>query len=203
MQNDTKFRNQNFSMTSISDYLEEYSRTLWTAMKEVDRGQLEIAARVLNNARGHGLRIFSCGNGGSAAIAQHMECDLKKGCYFKDRSSLEVISLANNVPLITAIANDINYEEIFCAQLEMANIRDGEVLIMISSSGNSPNVLRACEWAKNNGMITIGMTGFDGGELLKQAAVRLHLPIKNYGIVEDCHQSLMHVISQFHELSLR
>ncbi len=203
MQNDLKFRNQNFSKESIGQYLDEYSKSIAIALKEVDWTQLEITANAIKKARGYGLRIFSAGNGGSAAISQHLECDLKKGCYFKDRSSIEVVSLTNNMSLITAIANDVSYEEIFSSQLEMANVKEGEILILISSSGNSPNILRACEWANANGMITIGMTGFDGGELYKTAQVRLHIPFRNYGVVEDCHQALMHCLSQFHELGLR
>lgn len=203
MQNDTRFRNKNFSMESIGHYLDEYSKSTWIALKEVDCSQLEIAANVIKNARAWGLRIFVAGNGGSSAIAEHLDCDFTKGTHFKDRSNLEVISLVSNTAVMTAIANDISYEEIFSKRLEFANAREGEILILISSSGNSPNIVKACEFARARNMIVIGLTGFSGGKLMEQANVRLHVPFHNYGVVEDAHQSLMHVLAQWHELSLR
>ncbi len=172
-------------------------------MKEVDRQQLDIASRLIKNARGYGLRIFVAGNGGSSSIADHLGCDMTKGTYIKDRSSIEVISLVSNTAILTAIANDISYDDIFSYQLGMANVRAGELLILISSSGNSPNIVKANDWALANGMITIGLTGFTGGKLMERASVRLHVPFHNYGIVEDCHQAIMHCLAQFHELSLR
>lgn len=203
MSNDTRFRNKNFNTESIGRYVDEYSKTLWTAMKEVDHGQLEIASRLIKNSRAYGLRIFVCGNGGSAAIADHLDCDFVKGTSFADRSNLEVVSLVSNQALFTAIANDIGYNEVFSKQLEYANVKEGELLILISSSGNSPNILKACEWANQHKMITIGLTGFSGGDLYQKAKVRLHVPFHNYGVVEDCHQALMHCLAQYHELSLR
>lgn len=203
MQNDTRFRNQNFSSLSISQHLDEYSKALQQGIGAVNRAQLEAAAGVVNSARFWGLRMFVCGNGGSASIADHLDCDFVKGTFFPDRPSLKVVSLVSNQALFSAIANDIGYDEVFSKQLEMAGAREAEILILISSSGNSPNIVKACEWANNKNMTTVGLSGFTGGELYKKSRVKLHVPVHNYGIVEDCHQMLMHSLAQFHELSLR
>jgi len=106
------------------------------------------------------------------------------------------VSLASHLELITAIANDISYDEIFAYQLKtLASV--GDVLVTISSSGNSENIVRAIDWAKANGVGTIAMTGFAGGRSARLADVNLHVAAENYGIAEDVHQSLMHCLAQY------
>ena len=111
-----------------------------------------------------------------------------------------VMSLSHPIELITAIANDIEYAEIFVHQLRNA-ARPGDVLITISSSGDSENIVRALAWARDNGLGTISMTGFSGGRSAKLADINLHVAAENYGVVEDAHQALMHILSQYVRMS--
>ncbi len=198
MQN-TRDRNKTFSEISAHEYLLGYSEALSTALKAVGKQNVNEAAKELWAARSLDRRIFIAGNGGSASISEHMECDFQKGCH--EGSTLNTRSLVSNVAVLTAIANDISYDRVFQYQLEMAVPRPGEVLILISSSGNSKNIVEAAKYATSENMVVIGMTGFDGGWLRRHCDVSLHVPFNNYGVVEDCHQALMHICAQFHYLS--
>jgi phosphoheptose isomerase len=111
--------------------------------------------------------------------------------------------LTSNTALLTAIANDFNYSQTFSFQLELANLTADDVVLLISSSGNSENVIQAAEFAKAKGVKVIGLTGFSGGKLKTTADISLHIDCDNYGVVEDCHQSIMHVLAQFHDLQTR
>ena len=144
--------------------------------------------RILVEAYTRGARMFSCGNGGSASIANHLQCDHVKGVRTEDRPRPRVLSLSTNVELLTAIANDIGYENVFVYQLQSQS-RPGDVLIAVSSSGRSPNIVQALTWARDNGLRTIAITGFDGGAARTVAEVSIHVDCTNYGIVEDLHQS--------------
>ena len=110
--------------------------------------------------------------------------------------SPRVISLSTNVELLTAIANDIAYEEVFTYQLQSQS-EPGDVLIAVSSSGRSPNIVRALTWARDRGLRTIALTGFDGGDARAVAEVTIHVSGSNYGIVEDSHQAIMHALAQY------
>jgi len=143
-----------------------------------------------------GKRIYSCGNGGSAAIANHLVCDCLKGIRTNTAIKPKVYSLSTTVETITAIVNDIGSEEMFSFQLSSLG-EGGDLLIAISSSGASPNIIKALQLARTMGMKTIAMTGFAGGEAVKIADVSLHVDCENYGIVEDLHQSLMHILAQY------
>jgi D-sedoheptulose 7-phosphate isomerase len=140
--------------------------------------------------------IYSCGNGGSAAISGHLLCDFLKGIQTDTKLLPRVVSLASHIELITAIANHIDYAEVFAYQLRTM-AAPGDVLITISSSGNSENIVRAIEWARGNGVGSISMTGFAGGRSKSLADVNLHVAAENYGVVEDIHQSMMHSLAQY------
>jgi D-sedoheptulose 7-phosphate isomerase len=180
----------------IGVYLDGYFDLFRAATASVDRRQLQRAADLIAETTVRGGAVFSCGNGGSAAIANHLACDCLKGV--RNRSTLRprVISLSATVELITAIANDIGYDDIFSFQLSSL-AKSGDILIAISSSGESPNIAKAINWAKSNGVHTIAMTGFMGGKAAEMADVKLHTDAHNYGVVEDVHQSLMHVLAQY------
>jgi len=143
-----------------------------------------------------GKTIYTAGNGASAAIAQHWACDYTKGCSdLESGFKPKVISLSANIPLMTAISNDISYDEVYSYQLErLAN--PGDVFISISSSGNSPSVVRACEVAIDKGMDVIALTGFDGGRTRQLAHYPLHVDIDEYEATEDVHQAIMHMIAK-------
>ena len=179
-----------------SDYADAYFDHLSAATASIDRAAVEAAARRIADAAKAGQRIYSCGNGGSAAIANHLVCDCMKGIRSDSTLRPQVVSLSTTVEIITAIGNDIGYDEVFRFQLESL-ARKGDVLVAISSSGNSPNIINAIEWAKANGVTTIAMTGFSGGGAAKLADISLHVDAQNYGIVEDLHQSLMHLLAQY------
>jgi D-sedoheptulose 7-phosphate isomerase len=178
------------------DYLAAYRQALSDAWQSVDQDAANRAADLLETAFSGGHTVFACGNGGSAAIANHLLCDFLKGVQTDTKLRPRVISLANSIELITAIANDIAYEEIFAYQLRTL-ARAGDVLITISASGNSENIVRAVRWAHDNGVGSIALTGFDGGRSAGLADVNLHVQASNYGIVEDVHQSLMHILAQY------
>jgi len=177
-------------------YAGRYFQLLGDAARTVSPESISAAASVLVDAAKSGRTIFSCGNGGSAAIANHLVCDCLKGVRAGSYLKPRVVSLSATVELITAIVNDIGSNEMFSYQLETL-AGEGDVLIAISSSGASPNIISALKLAKARGMRTIAMTGFTGGEAAKLADVALHVDAHNYGVVEDTHQSLMHILAQY------
>ena len=181
-------------------FIADYAQSIAAALTSVRATEIDRAVAALKHAiRGDRL-IFACGNGGSAAIANHLTCDCSKGIATDTTLRPRVISLSATVELITAIANDVEYAEIFAHQLKNA-ARPGDVLITISSSGNSENVVRALAWARDNGMTTIALSGFSGGRSAAVADISLHVAAENYGVVEDIHQALMHVLAQYVRMS--
>lgn len=166
------------------------------AAASVDADALRRAGELVGQAIADGRAIYSCGNGGSAAIANHLACDCLKGIRTNTAVRPKVFSLSTTVELITAIANDMSYDDVFSFQLESL-AQPGDLLIAISSSGQSPNIVKALTWAKANGLRTLAMTGFSGGASATIADVSLHVQAENYGVVEDIHQSLMHLLAQY------
>jgi len=191
--------NKTFSSENITDYLQEYVLNLQNAIAKIDTHQLEKVLQKLAEVTSRGQQIYVCGNGGSAAIADHLCCDWSKGTYFKNIPSLKTQSLSANVALLTACANDFGFEHSFSQQLEMFG-QKGDALVAISSSGNSANILAAVQKAKEKSMTVIGLSGFSGGKLKDACDYSLFVPFNNYGVVEDAHQILMHVLGQFFAL---
>ena len=181
---------------SAASYFDAYAEEMARAAKSIESAMLERAAAILVEAYLRGARIFSCGNGGSASIANHMQCDHVKGVRTGTDLSPHVLSLSANVELLTAIANDTGYENIFVYQLQSQS-EPGDVLLAVSSSGRSPNIVRALTWARDQGLRTIAVTGFDGGAARAAAEVSVHVDCTNYGVVEDLHQAIMHALAQY------
>jgi phosphoheptose isomerase len=181
---------------SAASYFDAYAEEMARAAKSIDPAMLERAAATLLEAYLGGARIFSCGNGGSASIANHMQCDHVKGIRTATDLSPRVHSLSTNVELLTAIANDTGYENVFVYQLQ-AHSEPGDVLVAVSSSGRSPNIVRALTWARGQGLKTIAITGFEGGAARAAAEFSIHVDCANYGIVEDLHQAIMHALAQY------
>ncbi len=173
-----------------------YAGELARAFSLVDMTEMARAAALLNDAYDRDACVFACGNGGSASIANHLQCDHVKGVRNGTGLSTRVFSLSTNVELFSAIANDLGYDAVFEHQLQSV-ARPGDVLVAVSSSGRSPNIVRALEWANEHGMQTIALTGFTGGRARELAAVSLHVDSDNYGIIEDAHQACMHMLAQF------
>jgi histidinol-phosphate phosphatase family protein len=174
----------------------DYAAELARALGSVDMAQIAAAGTLLNEAHDRGGTVFACGNGGSASIANHLQCDHVKGVRNGTDLHARVFSLSTNIELFSAIANDHGYDTVFEYQLESL-ARPGDVLLAISSSGRSPNILRALEWAHHHDVHTVALTGFSGGAARELADVAIHVRSENYGIVEDAHQACMHLLAQF------
>lgn len=182
-------------MTIPCKTLNEYSRKLHYALMDTPSEIVDQAIDVIVKAYEQLNNIYTCGNGGSAAIANHLVCDCVKGVACDTHFNPRIQSLNSNDSIITAIANDIGYAQVFSKQLEWSGM-PGEVLIAISSSGNSPNIVNAINEARRREMVTIAIVGFDGGDAKRIADICIHIPSHNYGIVEDASQAIMHYIAQ-------
>ncbi len=181
---------------SAASYFDAYAEEIARAGQTVQPAAFDRAAAILLEAYASGARMFSCGNGGSASIANHMQCDHVKGIRTATDLSPRVQSLSSNVELLTAIANDTGYDNVFVYQLQSQS-QPGDVLIAVSSSGRSPNIVQALAWACDHGLRTIAITGFDGGAARTMAEVAIHVDSNNYGVVEDLHQAIMHALAQY------
>jgi phosphoheptose isomerase len=181
---------------STGGYFSAYAEETVRAINSIEHAGLDRAAAILIGAYTRGAGVFACGNGGSAAIANHLQCDHVKSVRTATDLAPRVVSLSANVELLTAIANDMMYEEIFAYQLQSQS-GPGDVLIAVSSSGRSPNIVRALTWARHHGLRTIALTGFDGGDARTVAEVAIHVNATNYGIIEDAHQAVMHALAQY------
>jgi len=188
---------------SCAEYAEKYLSYLSDVFNRVDYRTIQTVAEIFEKARGEGKQIFFIGNGGSAATSSHFANDLGKGACVRGTAPFKAMSLVDNVSLITALANDDGYENIFIAQLQNI-LNKGDVVVGISASGNSPNVVKAIEYANTRGAITIGLTGFSGGRLKELARVCVHIetPAGEYGPVEDMHMILDHLITTYLKMKL-
>ncbi|MBM4442382.1 MAG: SIS domain-containing protein [Candidatus Rokubacteria bacterium] len=178
------------------DFIEGYFRTLVDVIAQLPRAELARALEVLETAWAERRRVFIAGNGGSAATASHMANDLMKGVAKGGAVGVRAIALSDNVALITAIANDEDYREIFAGQLDML-AEPGDVLIAITGSGNSPNVVRAVESARRLGVHTIGFLGMSGGQVGKMVDVAVVVPSDDYGPIEDLHMVFDHLMTAY------
>jgi phosphoheptose isomerase len=184
------------SYASGASYFDDYTQEMVQAWKTGDFTEFERAAAILTDAYTRRAMVFSCGNGGSASIANHLVCDHTKGVRTETDLRPRVVSLSCNVELLTAIANDLDYADVFTYQLQ-SQANPGDVLVAISSSGRSANITRALTWAGENGLRTIALTGFEGGGARTLADAAVHFQCANYGIVEDLHQVVMHALAQY------
>ena len=183
-------------MTDLNTFFKKYTNNLNNAVTNINIKNLNLASKLILDVIKKGKTIYVCGNGGSAAIANHYVCDFIK--YFRQRSkfSPKIVSLSNSIETITAIANDMNYKYIFKYQLESL-YKKGDILLIVSSSGNSENVKEVLKFANKKKIKTIGFSGFKGGYLNKNSNISLHVKAMNYGISEDSHHVLMHIILQY------
>jgi D-sedoheptulose 7-phosphate isomerase len=178
----------------INEHIGDYLNGLRSCLDELGQQDVEGIADIIFDAYKKGKRVFIIGNGGSAATASHFACDLSKSTACAGRPRLKASSLTDNVAIISALANDIEYSSIFQEQL-VDQLSAGDIVIGISASGNSPNILKAIEFARSQGAITIGLTGFGGGKLKGLADKSTVLVSRDYGQVEDTHLVLGHIIT--------
>ena len=190
-----KFPNKKY--VKLSDYRKDYYTSLKYAFDSIDNVKLSKTINVLDKAyKNSKIKVFVCGNGGSAALANHFACDHQK--ILNETKILKpfLISLSSNTALMTAISNDNKYECVFSDQIEQIG-QKSDILITISSSGKSQNIVNAIKVAKKKSMTTISLTGFDGGMSKKISHINLHVDSYNYGIIESLHHTIMNLISQF------
>ena len=180
----------------IKQFTNGYFFELKRTIEEIPMEKVERIVQMIYEAYLNNKFVFIMGNGGSASTASHFACDLGKGTICEGKPRFRVMSLNDNMPLITALSNDFGYDRVFVEQL-MNLVNPGDLVISITGSGNSPNVLIAVEYAKKQGAKTIGLIGFGGGKL--QEIVDEHITVSNtnYGQVEDIHLILSHAISQY------
>ena len=174
--------------------LQRYIADIHRVLDQLSVVQIDEAVRYIQEARHNGRQVFVMGNGGSASTASHFACDLGKNTRHNGKRPLRVIALTDNMALFSALANDEGYDNVFAQQLE-ALARPNDLLLAISTSGNSKNVLEAVRLAQELKARTIGMTGFDGGTLGKLVDVNLHVPSHSIEQVEDMHLLLAHMIT--------
>lgn len=173
----------------------DYAKELNEVLNGGDLPELFATVELLEKAFHEGKKVFIAGNGGSAATASHMMADFQKttlGKSYEIAKRLKAIALSDNVPLITAWGNDASYNHIFAEQLRTLG-EEGDLLLVITASGNSPNILEALNVAKSIGITTIGFLGFDGGKSKPLCDVALVVPSKDYGVIEDAHAVFMHM----------
>lgn len=174
-------------ISQISEYFAREKQVLDAINKE----DLSTVMNLLEQARMDGRQVFVMGNGGSAATASHYCCDFNKGISFGKDKRYKMICLSDNVPTMMAISNDISYTDIFVEPLQNF-YNEGDVVLGISGSGNSENVVRALQWAKEHGAVTIAFTGYSGGKCLQIADYNVHIPVDDMQITEDLHMVLDH-----------
>jgi D-sedoheptulose 7-phosphate isomerase len=181
----------------LKNFINRYKQDLNNLINNIDNKVLQQVIEKLEETEKKGT-IYVLGNGGSAATASHMVNDLGAGLSRREIKEFKIYSLSDNIASCTALANDIGYENIFYTQLKN-KISPDDLIIAISCSGNSPNITKAVNYAKEQGVTVIGLTGFDGGELKKLSHINLHCdtPKGSYGLVEDIHIIINHMIYSY------
>jgi D-sedoheptulose 7-phosphate isomerase len=177
----------------IKTHTREYLERLIATLEAMPVDAIERLSEMLYRAYTDGKQVFLLGNGGSASTASHMAADLGKNTIGPNMRRFRIMSLNDNIPLLTALSNDVGYENVFAEQLQNL-IQPGDMLIAISGSGNSPNVLRAMEYAQSRSAETVAMLGFGGGKAAQLADLVLLIESDDYGVVEDAHLIVNHIL---------
>ena len=186
----------NANSIDLTNFLAGYMNEIQKGFASIDIANLGKVVNVLDSAIKRNSTIYTCGNGGSSSIAEHFVCDFLKGASTGTSIQPIIHSLSSNTPTVTAVANDISYDDIFSFQLDKYG-KDGDILLCVSSSGNSPNIIKALSMAKSKNIESISFVGFIGGQAKNISDNCIHIPNKNYGIVEDVHHTLMHMLAQY------
>ena len=177
-------------------YAAKYIDALKKAIVAINTADVDDVIEILAKAKEEGKKVFVAGNGGSASTSSHFVTDMAKGAYNETMTNFQAISLCDNSAMITALGNDFSYDDIFVGQLR-AYFKPGDILLAISASGNSPNVIKAVEYVNQNGGFSIGLSGFKGGKLNEIATKGVYIPLEHYGLVEDGHMIVCHIITYY------
>lgn len=178
------------------NYPQQYKAELLETIESIPLDKVSLAIEWFKEARAGGRQIFVCGNGGSAATASHFVCDMVKGASYNRPSRFRIMALTDSLPTITAYSNDVSYDCVFVEQLKNF-AQPGDLVMAISGSGNSPNVLAAMEYANSIGCRTIALTGRDGGKLGPMAQLNIQAPAPHMGRIEDAHMIVCHMIGYY------
>ena len=189
-----KFPTKKYSKSN--EYFADYINIKDLLLKKVDQKILLKIIQMISSTIKKKRYFFSCGNGGSATTAEHLSCDFSKGSCTNTNLNIKVSSLNSNVALMTAIANDISYDDIFSYQLNRFG-EANDILLAFSVSGTSKNIIKCAKIAKKKKIKIISFTGFNGGNLKKLSDYNINFSSNNFGIVEDCHLTIVHYISQY------
>jgi D-sedoheptulose 7-phosphate isomerase len=176
------------------NFIERYQSELLSLLGQIDIEKVDQCIEWFREARDSGRGIFVFGNGGSASTASHFACDMVKGASFGRAARFRIQALTDSVPTLTAYSNDVGFECVFAEQLRNF-AADSDIVMGISGSGNSQNVVGAVELANALGCRTIGLTGRDGGRLAVAARLNIHIPEHHMGRIEDAHSIICHMIS--------
>ena len=174
-------------------FAEDYRARVAATLGGIDVGKVATAIEWFTQARDQGRAIFVAGNGGSQATAAHFVCDMVKGASFGKDSRFRIVALNESMPTVTAYSNDVGYADAVVEQLKNF-AQAGDLYMAISGSGNSPNVVRAMEYARSIGCRTLALTGRDGGKLGELAELNLHVAEAHMGRIEDAHHVICHMI---------
>jgi D-sedoheptulose 7-phosphate isomerase len=177
-------------------FSDSYKSELFRALDSIDLTKVERAIGWFKEARAQEKTIFVAGNGGSASTASHFACDMVKGASYQKSSRFRIMALTDSLPTLTAYSNDVSYDIVFAEQLKNF-ARPGDLFMAISGSGNSPNVVRAMEYANSAGCRTIALTGRDGGKLGQLAQLDIRVPVPHMGRIEDGHMIVCHMIGYY------
>jgi D-sedoheptulose 7-phosphate isomerase len=183
-------------MSTIEDRIRNYLKRLTDTLESMPAESIERLSEMLYRAYTDGKQVFTLGNGGSASTASHMAADLAKNTIGPNMRRFRIMSLNDNVPMLTALSNDLGYENVFAEQLQNL-IRPGDVLIVLSGSGNSPNVVKAMEYARSQSAEVAALLGFGGGRAAELADIAILVDSSDYGVVEDAHLVLNHILVEY------
>jgi len=180
----------------FADFADEYRAQLLQTLSRVDSAKVAQAIDWLREARDGARHIFICGNGGSAATASHFACDIVKGASYQQEKRFRILALTDSSPTLTAYSNDVSYESVFVEQLKNF-AQPHDILMALSGSGNSANVVRAIDYANSIGCRTIALCGRDGGQLGPLAQLNIQVPEPHMGRIEDAHMMICHMICYY------
>ena len=178
------------------NFAAEYKKSTLEAVDRIDLEKVTQAIEWFREARDSARRIFVCGNGGSASTASHFACDMVKGASYGRPARFRILALTDSLPTLTAYSNDVSYDVVFAEQLRNF-VEPGDLFMAISGSGNSPNVLRAIEYANSVGCRTIALTGRDGGKLGPLAQLNIQVEVPHMGRIEEAHMVVCHMICYY------
>ncbi len=177
----------------MKQIISNYIKDIQNLCDSLDTAQLNAACELMLGSYKSGKKIFVAGNGGSAGTSNHFCCDFGKNAVKGDTHRPKIISLSANIEVLTALGNDFCYAEVFSQQLKNL-MDDGDTVLLISASGNSPNIVSAAEYAKSRGGKVIGFSGFSGGKLKELSDINVNIPSASYEQIEDLHMILTHII---------